>query len=91
MDINEEGPELESFCPDHAIQLWWSACTHRPNQILRKVYRKILSSEGETSNESKMESTLDVWDCWFSNTGIDSGTDSNYTTNIPLARTCTHD
>ena len=77
MEINEEGPELESFCPDHAIQLWWSDCTRRPNQAPRKEYRKRLSSEGETSNESEMESTLDVWDRWFSNTDIDSGTDSD--------------
>ena len=27
VEINAEGPELESFSPDRAVQLWWSDCT----------------------------------------------------------------
>ena len=70
MEISVEGPELENFSADHAVQLWWSDRTRRPNQAPRKQYRK-RTSEIETessSGESELEpgSTLDAWDQWFS-------------------------
>jgi hypothetical protein len=73
MEINAEGPDLENFCPDHAVQLWWSDSTRRPNQAPRKEYRKRSSSEaeGEASNiESQLgsQSSLDAWDKWFLST-----------------------
>ena len=81
MEINVEGPELESFSPDHAVQLWWSDRTRRPNQAPRKQYRKRASSEVESENSSneadlEPESMLDAWDQWFAvseDTDADTG------------------
>ena len=79
MEINVEGPELENFSPDHAVQLWWSDRTRRPNQAPRKQYRKRVSSEVESENSStnselEPDSTLDAWDQWFA---VSEDTDVN--------------
>ena len=79
MEISVEGPELENFSADHAVHLWWSDCTRRPNQAPWKQYTNRASSEveSESSNsESKLEpdSTLDARDQWFS---ITEDTDIN--------------
>ena len=79
MEINVEGPELENFSPDHAVQLWWSDRTRRPNQASRKQYRKRASSEVESENSStdselEHDSTLDAWDQWFA---VSEDTDVN--------------
>ena len=41
LEIYIEGPTLNSFCPDVAIELWWSDCctTRGVNQLPRKTYR----------------------------------------------------
>ena len=79
MEINVEGPELENFSPDHAVQLCWSDRTRRPNQAPRKQYRKRVSSEMESENSStdselEPDSTLDAWDQWFA---VSEDTDVN--------------
>lgn len=84
MEINVEGAELENFSPDHAVQLWWSDRTRRPNQAPRKQYRKRVSSEVESENSSseselEPESTLDAWDQWFA---VSEDTDVNTDTAI---------
>ena len=91
MEINVEGPELESFSPDHAVQLWWSDRTRRPNQAPRKQYRKRASSEVESENSSNQadlepESMLDAWDQWFA---VSEDTDA-YTGATIEARTESH-
>jgi len=41
LEIYVEGPTLSPFCPDHAIELWWSNCstTRRVNQQAKEEYR----------------------------------------------------
>ena len=41
MEVYHEGPSLEDFHADAAIQLWWEGCktNRRPNQSFRKQYR----------------------------------------------------
>ena len=70
LEIYVEGPTLSSFCPDHAIELWWSDCstTRRVNQQPRKEYRprNLESSNPDSTQEQKEESlTLELWDEWF--------------------------
>lgn len=84
MEINVEGPELENFSPDQAVQLWWSDHTRRPNQPPRKQYRKRVSSEVESENSSseselEPESTLNACDQWFA---VSEDTDVNTDTAI---------
>jgi len=40
LEIYVEGPTLSPFCPDHAIELWWSDCstTRSVNQQAKKEY-----------------------------------------------------
>ena len=71
LDITE-GPALDDFSPEQAIENWWKACStsRRVNQQPRKVYRPRSSTTGEssstcTSQESEQESlTVSDWDNW---------------------------
>lgn len=73
MEINVEGPLLENFSADLAVDLWWADCARRPNQGPRKEYRpREKDPESSTSDNPDLESkdaaefTLDDWDDWFS-------------------------
>ena len=73
MEINVEGPLLENFSADLAVDLWWAECARRPNQGPRKEYRpREKDPESSTSDNPDLESkdaaefTLDDWDDWFS-------------------------
>ena len=75
MEINVDGPELENFSPDHAVQLWWSDCTRRPNQATRKrVSSEVESENSSTNSELEPDLTLDAWDQWFA---VSEDTDVN--------------
>ena len=72
-EINVEGPPLENFSADHAVDLWWADCARRPNQGPRKEYRpREKDPEISTSDDPDLESkdaaefTLDDWDEWLS-------------------------
>ena len=72
MIINMEGPPLEDFTADSAVDLWWKDTTRRPNQKERKEYvpRESSSSRNDVNELSKSteEYSLDDWDEWFLNT-----------------------
>ena len=75
-----EGPPLSSFCPDVAIELWWSDCctSRRLNQQPRKTYQPRKSNPGEEddSEEDPEENectAIQQWDEWF----VNSETDEN--------------
>ena len=73
LEIYVEGPVLSSFCPDHAIELWWSDCctTRRVNQQTRKEYQP--RNQASTSKQAEQGDseigeenlTLELWDEWF--------------------------
>ena len=71
LEIYVEGPTLNSFCPDSAIELWWSDCstTRRVNQQQRKEYRprnQESSDPKDTQGEPEEKClTLELWDEWF--------------------------
>ena len=68
LEIYVEGPTLRSFCPDHAIELWWSDCntTRRPNQQPRKAYGpRNQESPEPTQEQEEGDITLDLWDEWI--------------------------
>ena len=73
LEIYVEGPPLSSFCPDRAIELWWSNCstTRRVNQQPRKEYRprNLESTDAEPTQGYQVEEclTLELWDEWFHN------------------------
>ena len=66
LEIYVEGSTLSFFCPDHAMELWWSDCstTRRVNQQIRKEYRlRNSESSDPTQEESETEElTLELWD-----------------------------
>ena len=72
MIINMDGPPLEDFTADSAVDLWWKDTTRRPNQKERKEYvpRESSSSRNDVNELSKPteEYSLDDWDEWFLNT-----------------------
>ena len=80
LEIYVEGPTLSSFCPDRAIELWWSDCstTRRCHQQPRKEYRprNPESSDLEPTQGEREEErlTLEMWDEWFQDT--ESGNES---------------
>ena len=39
LELYIEGPTLQSFCPDRAVELWWSDSHRRVHQQPRKEYR----------------------------------------------------
>ena len=65
LEIYIEGPTLSSFCPDHAIKLWWSNCstTRRVNQEYRPQNSE--SSDPTQEEEKEEKSTLELWDEWL--------------------------
>ena len=73
LDITIEGPALDDFSPDQAIENWWKlySTSRRVNQQPRKAYRPRSSTTGESSStctfqESEQESlTVSDWDNWF--------------------------
>lgn len=74
LDIYIEGPTLSLFCPDRAIELWWSDCstTRRVNQQPRKGFRPRNVNQDTADPESSQDdkepeehSTLELWDDWF--------------------------
>ena len=70
LSINVNGPPLNSYNPDAAVDLWWRECstTRRVNRNPRKAYQpRASSSSNQTEEKSdKEESTLvlDDWDDW---------------------------
>ena len=65
MEVYHEGPTLENFHTDAAIQLWWEGCktNRRPNQGIRKQYRA--RKPGELAQDDSTSSfSLDDWDVW---------------------------
>ncbi len=74
LEIFVEGPPLDCFSSDQAVELWWrdSCTTRRVNQGPRKPYRPRSGKDdlpGRSTEEldSETESTLalDDWDKWF--------------------------
>ena len=69
LEIQVEGPPLDSFRADDAISLWWKDCntTRRINQQPRKEYRsrESGSSSTDTTEASEVAFTLDDWDEWL--------------------------
>ncbi|XP_065918333.1 zinc finger protein 862-like [Dysidea avara] len=77
LEIYIEGPPLGCFCPDVAIELWWSDCctTRRVNQQPRKAYRPRNPGSSDADNEEEEEcTTIQQWDDWF---GEESETDED--------------
>ena len=57
LEVNTEGPTLNNFTADAAVDLWWSDCSsgRRVNQKLRKEYRRRQNHELSESEESEAE------------------------------------
>ena len=77
LEIYVEGPTLSSFCPDQAIELWWSDCssTRRVNQQPRKTYRPRnpeSSDPAPAGEQAEEQLTLELWDEWFHESDTDS-------------------
>ena len=79
LEIFVEGPPLDCFSADAAVDLWWSSCstTRRVNQGPRKHYRP-RSDESSSSMPSQSASeseeahlALDDWDNWFGTVDTD--------------------
>ena len=85
LEIFVEGPPLDCFSADSAVDLWWSSCctTRRVNQGPRKLYRprsgKSSSSMAPQSDSESEEVhlALDDWDNWFGTSTVDSDIDSS--------------
>ena len=85
LEIQVEGPSLDSFSPNQAVDQWWKDCktTRRPNQRARKPYtpQNKGASTSTSSNDSLFEDssevshTLSEWDGLFSTTESDPGSD----------------
>ena len=83
LEIFVEGPPLDCFSADPAVDLWWSSCctTRRVNQGPRKPYKpRSDKSSSSTASQSDSESeevrlALDNWDNWFGT--VDSDTNSS--------------
>ena len=79
LEIYVEGPTLSSFCPDRAIELWWSDCStsRRVSQQPRKEYRprNPESSDSPQDQEEEKQLSLELWDEWFRES--DSGEESD--------------
>ena len=80
--INTESPE--DFNPDPAIDLWWKDKIRRPNQKLRKPYKKRpkLSSSSsftldtQSSSDSEYHNPLlDTWDEGMNTSSSESETE----------------
>ena len=79
LEIFVEGPPLDCFSADPAVDLWWSSCctTRRVNQGPRKPYRpRIDKSSPSTAHQTESESeevhlALDDWDNWFETAQFD--------------------
>lgn len=75
LEIHSEGPSLEDFHADDAVELWWEAATRRPKQRHRRKYIcKTRQCPSDTSaSESDAEGTklqqpclnLRDWDNWL--------------------------
>ena len=73
LEIFVEGPPLDCFSADQAVELWWHDCctTRRVNQGPRKPYRPRKGKEdipGPSTvpkQESEVRLVLDDWDEWF--------------------------
>ncbi len=65
MEVYLQGPSLEDFHADAAIQLWWEGCktNRRPNQRFRKQYRA-RETEELAQDDSTSSFSLDDWDVW---------------------------
>ena len=57
LEIYVEGPTLSSFCPDCAVELWWSDCstTRRVNQQPRKQYRSDCSTTRRVNQQPRKQ------------------------------------
>ena len=75
LEIYIEGPPLSSFCPDVAIELWWSDCctTRRVNQPPRKAYRprNPASTTSDADSEEEECTPIQKWDKWFDDVETD--------------------
>jgi len=72
LEIQIEGPPLQTFVADAAVKLWWDDCctTRRVNQEPRKTYRpRSSSSSGGSSSEvptsSSTCSSVNDFNDWF--------------------------
>ena len=68
LEIYIEEPPLGCFCPNVAIELWWSVCctTRRVNQRPRKTYRSQNPGSCDADTEEEEERTaIQLWDDWF--------------------------
>ena len=65
MEVYHEGPSLEDFYTDAAIQLWWEGfkTNRRPNQGFRKQYTA-RKTEESAQDDSTSSFNLDDWDVW---------------------------
>ena len=66
LEIFVEGPPLDQFSADSAVELWWTSCrtTRRVNQSARKPYRQRASCR-TAETEEEMPLALDEWDTLF--------------------------
>jgi len=81
LEIYIEGPSLENFCADEAIDLWMEDCSssRRPHQSARKSYRPRKKSSAEASDQSEDEELqldIDKWDAWFCEESSDEMSDT---------------
>ena len=68
LEIYIEGTPLGCFCPDVAIELWWSDCctNRRVNQQPRKTYQpqNLGTSDADTEEEEE-RMVFQQWGVWF--------------------------
>ena len=57
--LSIDSPPLKDFCPDPAIDLWWKEKLRRPNQHIRKEYRKYSSTSPASDEVSSSEDEND--------------------------------
>ena len=57
MEVTVEGPSLENFSADIAVELWWSDHSRRRNQRPRKEYRKRKCEDEDSAEERQLVNT----------------------------------
>ena len=71
LEIYIEGPTLEDFCANEAIDLWVGECpiNRKPHQSTRNSYKPLMKKgtddDDDSDTDELIELDIDKWDAWF--------------------------